>query len=234
MNQQGETKNYEEKLLASKSHSSVILLLEGETLFSELMNTLIQKINLGNYESGFGDYELTNITNEIKFQLINLMMNDVWIYDYVPYNNEEYYTRTNFSGLVKRNIVKNVFKQLSKNNIIVVIYDHLSETSYMYDNGKKCDFGNCDLITKFKLCFDDHHGNPSITKLEHIWDYGSDIELLEPIVSQELFKYIIDNCVEISVINKSFNNDSLLEKLNEIVNQNQNQTNSQNEIQITI
>jgi hypothetical protein len=209
----------------------------GSLLFSELMNVLIQKINLGNYESEFGNYELTNITDEIKSQLINLMNNDLWIYDYTPYSNEEHYTRTNFSAFVKSDIIKPIFKQLSKHNIIVVIHDHSSAIPYMYNNGKKCNFENCDcdLITDFKLCFDDY-GNPFVTKIAHIWDYGSDMELLESIVSHELYQYIIDNYVQISVVNKSFTNDLILEKLNEIINENkdQNQNNLQNEIQIII
>ena len=190
----------------------------------DLMCILLKNINnsCNNYNFGFGDYELLNMTDDIKMKLNNLLLNDVWVFDYTPYekikdaNNNEYFTRTNLSAFVKRDFVSIISKNLSQNNILVCIHDHLSDNSCIYDNGKKYNITNEDLITKFKLEFN-NKGNPSVINLEHICDYGSDIDLLKPILKEELFEYINNNYIEISVINKSFSDDLLLNKLIDVV-----------------
>ena len=180
------------------------------------------KYGSSTYKSGFGDYELSNITDKNKKDLCTLLSNNVWVFDYVPYkkitNNygNKQYTRTNFSAFINKKIVDNIAKELSRNNVIVCIHDHMSNLSYVYKNGKQFNFKECDLVTKFELCFN-NHGNPYINQLEHVWDYGSDIESLKPVLKQELFEYINNNYVEISVVEQSFSFCSTLKIFKKIV-----------------
>lgn len=201
-------------------------MITNKTSFSEFTHELTQKISScdsNTYKSGFGDYELFNLTDEDKTEICNLLLNNVWIFDYIPYSKTtdsdgtESYTRTNLSAFVNKYAVHNIAKELSKQNVIVCVQNHITTVSELYRGGRQVSFEDYDFRTKFKLCFNDY-GNPLIEKIEHVWDYGSDIELLKPILNESLFGYINENYVEVSIINGSFSLDSILKNLNDIIN----------------
>lgn len=190
--------------------------------FDELINKLLHQYNLNSFISPFKDCHIDCITDQDKFILTNLLKKGLWIFDYTQnkQNKIDIFTRPNISAFIKKDIFDSFAKMLSGHNIFIGIHDHLSDHSFVYKNGLVKEWNNEeDFITKFKLCFNDL-GNPYITNLEHIWDYGSNMnELLKLFDDKQLADYFFNNFIEISIINKNFiTTESLLSLCNQIIN----------------
>jgi len=170
--------------------------------FNELMQNFINK---GNFTTPFVDCLITNKNNS---GLIKALENGLMIYDYddTQFDSDKLImTRTSFSAFIKKDLLNSFSKNLSKFDIFVCVHDHINDHSYVYFRGKKLEFQNIDLTTKFQIIHDEL-GNPFIKKLEHVWDHGSNIEELKKcITNEQLINNMMQNLIDISVIDTNYN-----------------------------
>lgn len=183
--------------------------------FEELLDQLALQTNLNNTLK-LGDYEVSGINDSNRNHFTTLLKNNILIFDYTPTKITNFnYTRFNFSAFIKLSHIYELAHQISSLGYFVGIHD--SNTSHIYKNGIHKTWNTSDFLTSFKLDFNEL-GNPMIKKLEHIWDYGNDIELLKKMLnSDEKYEEIRKNYAEITVIAESFdpnhNDSKVLEKM---------------------
>jgi len=110
-------------------------------------------------------------------------------------------TRMSFSALIERRLVNDFCIRLSDEEYVITVSDHKLNKSVVFRNGKSKKLIDNDIITRYKLVQNDF-GNIKLQKLEHVYNYGSDIDSVA-VIFQDPTK-IIDDYIEITVIDQYF------------------------------
>lgn len=152
-----------------------------------------------------GDYVVSCNNKTFQEHFIHLLKNGIFIFDYTPTNHTDtQYTRFNFSAFVKRSMIYDLAHKISLLGYFAGVHDPNSDTPHIYYNGIHKTWNKShDFLTNFKIDFNEL-GNPVLTKLEHVWDYGNDIEVLRNLIDTEEYQSIKNNYAELTVIANSF------------------------------
>jgi hypothetical protein len=182
------------------------------SLFTNLTKSIIDKY------PDFGDYEVKCLNNEEKKYVIEIAKLGMYIFDYSPseftVDKQIKFTRSNFSAFMNKNLVEDFAKEIIKQNLLIGTHDHKNGKVLIFKNGtfeKWSD--NIDFTTTFQISFG-KYGNPSLKNIEHVSNYEGDINMFKNIINDEqLINYLLDNFIEISVVNKSFSDETSVVKL---------------------
>lgn len=179
--------------------------------FEELLKNIPIQINTS-ISVKLADYEISGITDHTRKLLIELLGYNIYIYDYTPTTiSNNCFTRLNCSSFVPKNIAFELAQELSSNGYFVGIHNAKSEIGHLYKHGHGIIWTNKnDFTTSFKLEYNSL-GNPMIKNIEHVWDYGSDVDFLKKFITDaETNEY-----VELTIVAESFNttSDTLLDNI---------------------
>jgi len=162
------------------------------------------------------------IDDDMKNDLQNIMeliQRKCWIYDgakssHKRYMDEEIFTRSSLSCFVEKSIAEKLAFELSKHELIVGVHDHNSTVSHLYVNGNKREWNNRgDFIIGYAVKYN-NAGNPQLQNIDHVWDYGSHMDTIKnKLPNKTIERYIIDNYIDISIIDKKFKSDISLARL---------------------
>lgn len=177
----------------------------------------------------FENFYIDKVSKYDSENLLKLLNKNIFVFDYVNNSREltidgktEIITRANFSAFIKREQLKDFIKKAINHNIIIIAYDHIKNYTLICANNKvkkiktnnindndiynDNEKNNFKIVTKFEINYE-NFGNPIKQNREHIWNYGSDIDIFKNLFKKnsEQQNFINDNYIEICVIEDNFN-----------------------------
>ena len=175
----------------------------------------IQTVNL------FDGYQYKNINRIMQKLIQELLQNNFLIFDYTPFNLESIkpnksnksnksniITRSNLSAFVQKSVIMDLATTLSKLGCIICIFDTDLSIVCIYSQFKV--MSDEDFITSYEIYYDENkvlsHNN-----LEHVWNYGTDIDRLKSICGDRSFEQIKTEYIEIAILSKEFDQNILLD-----------------------
>ncbi len=161
-------------------------------------------------------YKYKRINTLMQGYICTLIKNNFMIFDYTPFcKTDKKYARSNLSAFIRKDLVQDFASNISQKGNIVCIFT--KDGSIVFENGIPSRL-DVDYVVQYKIVYD-KNSNPHIENTEHIWDYGSDFSGIKKLCSEESYLKIKRDYVEIAVFSSQFDDNIILDTINDYINQ---------------